>query len=173
MVRLFPARIPTAPPLILPALHDRGRIMRFLDMTDPDSRVEGLRPGERAIAEAKLEPLPNPSKHREYVIHFSYPEFTCHCPMTGYPDFATIDVWMAPDATIIELKSLKLYLNRYRDYYAFHEDVTNRILDDIVAAASPRWARISADWNARGNLKTVITAEHNADRRPAAWTPTG
>lgn len=122
--------------------------------------------GEEAIREARLEPLPNPSRQREYVIHFSYPEFTCKCPMTGYPDFAVIDIWMVPDELIIELKSLKLYLNRYRDAYGFHEEVTNRILDDVVAAARPRWARITGDWNARGNLKTVITTEHEAEARP-------
>jgi len=147
--------------------------VRCLNMSRPapsgKSPTTVPRPGERAIAEAGLEALPNPARQREYIIHFSYPEFTCKCPMTGYPDFAVIDIWIVPAQSIIELKSLKLYLNRYRDTYAFHEDVTNGILDDIVEAAQPTWARIVGDWNPRGNLKTVITAEHNADNRPEFW----
>lgn len=135
---------------------------------DRPSESPGQRPGERAIAEASLEILANPSQDREYVIQFSYPEFTCKCPMTGYPDFATINLWVVPDRSIVELKSLKLYLNRYRETYAFHEDVTNRILDDLVAALEPRWARIVASWNPRGNLATVVTAEHNSASRPEA-----
>jgi 7-cyano-7-deazaguanine reductase len=123
-------------------------------------------PGEHAISISRLEALPNPAV-RKYVIHFSYPEFTCKCPRTGYPDFATFDIWMVPDRSIVELKSLKLYLNRFRDQYAFHEDVTNRVLDDLVEAIQPQWIRIKAAWNARGNLTTVITAEHNPDLRPA------
>ncbi len=124
-------------------------------------------PGERAIEEATFEVLPNPSRGRDYVIHFSYPEFTCKCPRTGYPDFATINLWMVPDESIVELKSLKLYLNRYRDTYAFHEAVTNRILDELVEALQPKWARIVADWNPRGNLSTVIATEHQPERRPS------
>jgi 7-cyano-7-deazaguanine reductase len=132
------------------------------------STLEELRYGERAIANAELEVLPNPAPQRDYVIHCSYPEFTCKCPRSGYPDFATIHLWIVPDAHIVELKSLKLYLNRYRDEYAFHEAVTNRILDDLVAALNPKWARIVADWNPRGNLHTVISAEHRPENRPAA-----
>ncbi|HEV3310954.1 MAG TPA: preQ(1) synthase [Chloroflexota bacterium] len=126
-----------------------------------------LLPGERAIAEAQLEILPNPATQRDYLIHFSYPEFTCKCLRTGYPDFAVIEIWMVPDQSIVELKSLKLVLNQYRDTYGFHETVTNEILDRLVVAVHPKWARIVADWNRRGNLLTVITAEHNPERRPS------
>lgn len=125
-----------------------------------------LLPGERAIAQADLEFLANPATQRDYIIHFSYPEFTCKCPRTGYPDFAVIDIWMVPDQTVVELKTLKLYLNQYRDRYGFHEEVTNQILDRLVEGLDPKWARIVADWNRRGNLSTVITAEHNSGSRP-------
>jgi len=138
-------------------------------MSETMTEEEGspvLRRGEQEIADAVLVPLVNPSPAREYVIHFSYPEFTCKCPMTGYPDFATVDIWLLPDQSIIELKSLKLWLNRFRDTYAFHEDATNRILDAVVETAGPKWARILARWNARGNLSTVIMAEHESKARP-------
>lgn len=124
--------------------------------------AETKRPGEAAIATAELEAVPNPSRHREYQIDLSYPEFTCKCPRTGYPDFATINLTYIPDEFICELKSFKLYLNGYRDDYIFHEAVTNRILDDFVTAIGPRTASIVADWNARGNLKTVVRAEYAA-----------
>jgi 7-cyano-7-deazaguanine reductase len=127
---------------------------------------DALRPGERAIAEAKLVALPNPATQRDYLINFSYPEFTCKCPMTGYPDFAVIDIWMVPAGSIVELKSLKLWLNRFRNEYGFHEEVTNRILDELVAVGEPKWARIVAAWNPRGNLSTVISAEHSPGNRP-------
>ncbi|SRR5579884_3715087 len=136
----------------------------------PNGNADGevpLRPGEQAIAQARLQALPNPSRHRDYLLHFSYPEFTCKCPRTGYPDFALIKLWVLPDHSIVELKSLKLYLNRYRDAYIFHEEATNRILDDLVAAIEPKWARIEAGWNPRGNLKTSVTAEHQPQNRPA------
>jgi 7-cyano-7-deazaguanine reductase len=129
----------------------------MLDQSE-DSRLYG----ERAIAEAALEPLPNPAPERDYLIELSYPEFTCLCPRSGYPDFATIHLRYVPDRQILELRSIKLYLNRFRDEHAFHEAVTNRILDDFVAVAEPRWAQVVADWNVRGNLKTVITAEYRA-----------
>lgn len=133
-----------------------------------DASLDEMRPGERAIADARFVALPNPSTGRDYLLRFSYPEFTCKCPRTGYPDFAVIKLWVLPGESIVELKSLKLYLNRYRDEYAFHEDVTNRILDDLVEAIEPKWARVEADWNPRGNLTTVVTAEHNPESRPEA-----
>jgi 7-cyano-7-deazaguanine reductase len=122
--------------------------------------TETLRHGEMQIAEAELEPVPNPSRHRDYTVELSYPEFTCKCPRTGYPDFATISLTYIPDGAICELKSFKLYLNRYRDEYVFHEAVTNQILDDFVATIRPKRAEIVADWNVRGNLKTVVRAEY-------------
>lgn len=119
-------------------------------------------PGEAAIAAAELEAVPNPSTHRDYNVDLSYPEFTCKCPRTGYPDFATISLSYVPDASICELRSFKLYLNRYRDTYIFHEAVTNQILDDFVTAIRPKSAEIIADWNVRGNLKTVVRARYRA-----------
>jgi 7-cyano-7-deazaguanine reductase len=124
--------------------------------------TETERYGEAQIAEAELEALPNPAQHREYSVEMSYPEFTCKCPRSGYPDFATITLTFVPAASICELKSWKLYLNRYRDQYIFHEAVTNRILDDFVAAIAPARAEIVADWNVRGNVKTVIRASYSA-----------
>lgn len=129
--------------------------------------TETQRYGESAIAAAELEPLPNPSPHRQYTVEMSYPEFTCKCPRSGYPDFATITLTYVPADTIVELKSFKLYLNRYRDAYIFHEAVTNQILDDFVAAIRPAHAEIVADWNVRGNVKTTIRADYHAPDRDA------
>lgn len=123
-------------------------------------------PGEVAIADAALEAVPNPAPYRDYTIEISYPEFTCKCPRTGYPDFATITLTYVPDESICELKSFKLCLNRYRDQYIFHEAVTNQILDTFVAAIRPRRAEIVADWNVRGNVKTIVRAEFHASPQP-------
>lgn len=131
-----------------------------------DNDSAGLRYGEALIAAAQLEPLPNPCPERDYLIELSSPEFTCLCPRSGYPDFATINISYVPDRLIVELKSIKLYLNSYRDEHIFHEAAVNRILDDFVAACQPRWARVVGDFNVRGNIKTVITAEHGT--APAA-----
>ena len=107
-----------------------------------------------------LETFPNPKPERDYVIRFDCPEFTCLCPMTGQPDFATIRVEYVPDTLCVELKSWKLYLWSYRDEGAFHEAVTNRILDDLVAAIHPRRARVEGAFNVRGGITTTIVAEH-------------
>ena len=106
-----------------------------------------------------LETFPNPTPARDFLIHMEVPEFTCLCPMTGQPDFATIRVEYVPDELCVELKSWKLYLWSYRDEGAFHEAVTNRILDDLVAAVSPRRARIEGAFNVRGGIATTIVAE--------------
>jgi 7-cyano-7-deazaguanine reductase len=127
--------------------------------------TETERRGEVEIANAALEAVPNPSIHRDYTVDLSYPEFTCKCPRTGYPDFATINLTYIPDGSICELKSFKLYLNRFRDQYVFHEAVTNQILDDFVDAIEPKEAEIVADWNARGNLKTIVRARYKAPIR--------
>lgn len=108
----------------------------------------------------KLETFPNPAPARDFTIHFEAPEFTCVCPMTGQPDFATIRIWYVPDRLCVELKSLKLYLWSFRDEGTFHEAVTNRILDDIVAALKPRYIKIEGDFMVRGGIKTVVTVEH-------------
>ena len=107
-----------------------------------------------------LETFANPKPGRDYVIRFDCPEFTCVCPKTGQPDFATIHVEYVPDALCVELKSWKLYLGSYRDEGAFHEAVTNKILDDLVAAVQPRRARVEGIFNVRGGITTTVVAEH-------------
>jgi 7-cyano-7-deazaguanine reductase len=115
-------------------------------------------------ASRDLETFSNPKRGRNYEIHFECPEFTCVCPKTGQPDFATINIFYTPDELCVELKSLKLYLWSFRDEGHFHEDVTNRILDDLVAAVDPKWMRVEGDFNVRGGISTVIIAEHGAER---------
>lgn len=107
-----------------------------------------------------LETFPNPNPDRDYEINISTPEFTCVCPMTGQPDFATITVDYVPDRLCVELKSLKLYFWSYRDEGAFHEKVTNTILDDLVTALAPRRITVTGDFNVRGGLHTVVTASY-------------
>lgn len=109
---------------------------------------------------AKLDTFPNPSPERDYLIHIEIPEFTCLCPLTGQPDFATLALDYVPDARNVELKSLKLYAWSYRDQGAFHEAVTNRILDDLTGALRPRFMRLTAKWNVRGGIFTTVVAEH-------------
>ena len=103
----------------------------------------------------QLETFPNPNPERDYEISFEAPEFTCLCPMTGQPDFATIRIRYVPDQNCVELKSLKLYLWSYRDEGAFHEAVTNRIADDLIAALAPRSMTVEGDFYVRGGIKTV------------------
>src|SRR5215467_5219354 len=98
--------------------------------------------GQIAIEQARLEPWPNPVAGRDYVIHFEIPEFTCLCPRSGYPDFATIVIDYVPGPSIVELKSLKLYINTFRDEGISHEAVANQILDDLLRVLSPRWMRV-------------------------------
>src|SRR5450759_1782981 len=111
-----------------------------------------------------LETFANPNPERDYVIRFECPEFTCLCPKTGQPDFAAIQVEYVPDALCVELKSWKLYLWSYRDQGAFHEAVTNKILDDLVAATKPRRARIEGDFKIRGCIHTVVITEYVAGK---------
>jgi 7-cyano-7-deazaguanine reductase len=110
-----------------------------------------------------LDTFANPSPERDYTIHIDTPEFTCLCPLTGQPDFASIDIEYVPDQLCLELKALKLYFWSYRDQGAFHEAVTNKMLTDLVAAIEPRFMRISADFNVRGGVYTRIVVEHRAD----------
>jgi 7-cyano-7-deazaguanine reductase len=107
-----------------------------------------------------LETFENPNPDRDYQIAFECPEFTCVCPKTGQPDFATIRIRYVPDRLCVELKSLKLYLWSYRDEGAFHEKVTNTICDDLVAALSPRALEVIGDFNVRGGIHTVVRATH-------------
>ena len=110
-----------------------------------------------------LETFDNPQPDRDYTIRIDAPEFTCLCPLTGQPDFASIQVEYIADQRCLELKALKLYFWSYRDQGAFHEAVTNKILSDLVAAISPRFMRVTADFNVRGGVYTQIIAEHRAD----------
>jgi 7-cyano-7-deazaguanine reductase len=120
--------------------------------------------GEKAIKEAKLEAWDNPYPDRDYKIEISFPEFTCLCPRSGYPDFATIRINYIPDKKIIELKSLKLYLNSYRSQYISHEAVTNKIYDDLQKLIKPRFLEVIGDFNPRGNVKTIIkVSSENSD----------
>ncbi len=112
--------------------------------------------GTKAIKQARFEVWPNPNPDRDYVIDISFPEFTCLCPRSGYPDFATIRVLYTPDKHVVELKSLKLFLNGFRDRSVSHEAVTNLIFDALKKQLKPRTLEVIGDFNVRGNVKTVI-----------------
>ena len=112
-----------------------------------------------------LETFPNPRTGRNYTITVRAPEFTCLCPKTGQPDFAELTIDYVPDAVCVELKSLKLYLNSFRDRGAFHEAVSNEILDELVSLTNPRHMRLTARFNVRGGLYTTVTVEHRAPGR--------
>ncbi len=119
------------------------------------------RPGKQ------LDTFDNPLAERDYTIHIEVPEFTCLCPRTGQPDFATLSIDYVPDRLCVELKSLKLYVWSFRDEGAFHEAVTNRILDDLVRACAPRFMRIRGRFNVRGGIYTTVVVEH----RQPGWAP--
>ena len=114
-----------------------------------------------------LHVFPNPARERDYVIQFQLPEFTCLCPLTGQPDFAHFTIDMIADKLCVELKSLKMYFWSYRNEGAFHEKVTNTVLDDLVRATDPRFIRITAKWYVRGGIYTNVVAEH----RKKGWKP--
>jgi 7-cyano-7-deazaguanine reductase len=120
-----------------------------------------------AQSSKSLETFPNPKPERDFAIHMQIPEFTCLCPKTGQPDFATLFLDYIPDKTCVELKSLKLYIWSFRDQGKFHEAVTNEILDHLVAATQPRFMRLTARFFVRGGIFTTVEAEH---RKPG-WTP--
>lgn len=109
-----------------------------------------------------LETFPNPAPERDYTIRIDVPEFTCLCPKTGQPDFATLHLEYIADQACVELKSLKLYVWAFRDTGAFHEAVTNRILEDLVQATQPRFMRLTARFNVRGGIYTTVVVEHRA-----------
>jgi len=113
--------------------------------------------GEKAIEEAQLEVWENPSPEKDYTISITFPEFTCLCPRSGYPDFATIKINYVPDKYIIELRSLKLWLNKFRNRYISHEAAANEIYDSLYEILKPRYLEVIADFNPRGNVHTVIT----------------
>lgn len=133
--------------------------------TAPRQREMPVNPPSRPSKE--LHVFPNPAAGRDYVIQFQIPEFTCHCPLTGQPDFAHFTIEMVADKLCIELKSLKMYMWSYRDEGAFHEKVTNDILDDIVKVSQPRFIRITAKWYVRGGIYTNVVAE----QRKKGWKP--
>ena len=114
-----------------------------------------------------LDTFPNPQAGRDYAIHMRIPEFTCLCPKTGQPDFATLLLDYVPDRKCVELKSLKLYIWSFRDQGRFHEAVTNEILDDLVRALDPRFMRLTAEFFVRGGIFTTVAAEH----RKKGWKP--
>lgn len=112
---------------------------------------------------SELDTFDNPNPERDYTIHIDTPEFTCLCPLTGQPDFASIEIQYVPDKLCLELKALKLYFWSYRDHGAFHEAVTNKILSDLVSAIAPRFMRVNAEFNVRGGVYTRIVVEHRAE----------
>lgn len=116
--------------------------------------------GETLIANNKLERFANRTTVRKYTIEFTCPEFTCVCPRSGFPDFATIKIKYVPDQWCVELKSLKLYINSFRNKHVFHEDVTNVILQDLIDLLDPWEIQVIGDFTVRGNIHTVVTAEH-------------
>ena len=116
--------------------------------------------GEREIASGSLICFPNPKMNRDYEISIDFPEFTCKCPFSGYPDFATLRIVYQPNKKVIELKAIKLYLNSFREKKISHEEVTNQIMDEFVEVADPKWMQLEADFNPRGNVHTIIKVCH-------------
>ena len=133
----------------------------------PPLKQRPMPPHPPSAPSKELHVFPNPAPERDYVIQFQVPEFTCHCPLTGQPDFAHFTIEMVCDKLCVELKSLKMYMWSYRNEGAFHEKVTNDILSDIVKATKPRYARIVARWYVRGGIYTNVVAEH----RRKGWKP--
>ena len=116
--------------------------------------------GERAIATGSLICFPNPNTNRDYEISINFTEFTCKCPFSGYPDFATLRIIYQPNKKVIELKAIKLYFNSFREKKISHEEVTNQIMDEFVEVADPKWMQLEADFNPRGNVHTIIKVCH-------------
>ena len=133
----------------------------------PPRRERPMPPNPPSAPSKELHVFDNPAPERDYLIQFQQPEFTCLCPLTGQPDFAHFTIDMVADKLCVELKSLKMYFWSFRDEGAFHEKVTNTILDDIVKATKPRYIRITARWYVRGGIYTNVVAEHRA----RGWKP--
>ena len=133
----------------------------------PARKQRPMPPNPPSAPSKELHVFDNPTPGRDYLIQFQVPEFTCHCPLTGQPDFAHFTIDMIADKLCVELKSLKMYFWSFRNEGAFHEKVTNTILDDIVAATDPRFVRITAKWYVRGGIYTNVIAEH----RQKGWKP--
>ena len=130
------------------------------------SKYEGLQNKVRTLKTPVIETWKNQYPDRDYVITIDIPEFTCICPKTGLPDFASIIIRYVPDRSCVELKSLKYYTIFYRDVGIFNENIINKILDDIVKACKPRWMGIVGEFNARGGIKTTVSAEYNEGQGP-------
>jgi 7-cyano-7-deazaguanine reductase len=142
--------------------------------TAPKALVQAAAPKQREMPpnppsapSKELHVFPNPAPQRDYVIQFQVPEFTCHCPLTGQPDFAHFTIDMIADKLCVELKSLKMYFWSYRHEGAFHEKVTNTIMEDIIKVTNPRFIRITAKWYVRGGIYTNVVTEH----RKKGWKP--
>ena len=121
--------------------------------------------GERAIADAELICFENPRQGRAYEVSIELPEFTCLCPFSGYPDFAVLRLLYQPGPRVVELKAIKLYVNSYRNRTISHEEVANRIRDDLVEACNPVWMQLEADFYPRGHVHTVVRVSHG-ERHP-------
>jgi 7-cyano-7-deazaguanine reductase len=129
-------------------------ILSLQHLSKPQGQTMSTRPSKT------LETFVNPNPERDYTIHMRVPEFTCLCPKTGQPDFATIYIDFVPDQLCVELKALKIYMWSFREEGGFHEAMTNAILSDLVAAISPRFMRVTGEWNVRGGVYTNVVAEH-------------
>ena len=125
-----------------------------------DETKDDIMYGEREIENGNLICFPNPNKNRDYEISIDFPEFTCKCPFSGYPDFANLRIIYQPNNKVIELKAIKLYLNSFREKKVSHEEVANKIIDDLVEACEPKWIQLAADFNPRGNVHTIIRVCH-------------
>ena len=128
--------------------------------TKEEETNNGILYGERKIDTGALISFPNPKSNRDYEISIDFPEFSCKCPFSGYPDFATLRIIYQPNKKVIELKSIKLYFNGFRENKISHEEVANKIIDDLVMASDPKWMQLEADFNPRGNVHTIIKVCH-------------
>jgi len=124
------------------------------------SSYEGLQEDIRQLQTSQIEVWKNQYPDKDYTVHLEVPEFTCLCPKTGLPDFATIHIQYTPDKRCVELKSFKYYIFSYRELGLFHEHAVNKILEDFVKACHPRWVKITGEFNMRGGIKTTISAEY-------------
>ena len=140
----------------------KSKLQNPKQITNPKSQYEGLQDNIQELKLPKIEVAENLYSDRDYSIHIEFPEFTCVCPKTGLPDFANIIIDYVPNNKIVELKSLKLYFISYRNLGIFHENVVNKILDDLVTVCKPRSAKIAGEFNVRGGIKTTVSAEYSS-----------
>ena len=131
----------------------------------------GRKYGEEAIAQARLERWENPTPERDYMVEITFPEFSCLCPRSGYPDYATVKIRYVPDRYIVELKSLKLWLNSFRNRYISHEEATNRIYEELYELLRPRFLEVIGDFNPRGSVHTVVRVRSDQNYSPQPPEP--